>query len=507
MEDDDMSFFIQARDDCLQALQELSIIPTLVAAESAASGATLQETHGVLPTLRDILHHIQNYRAQDLTEMQLEMLLARKRHDFVHSYLVSLGDLGPREIRHEPGDAGTTKLFLKAKEFLDSFGLPYELVSGNHDLEGLDEFDTDKANLQAWMDCFDKPMPQFCRQIGQKTLLLGLSTVRFRDAPQSSHEVYVDDAQLEWFVQQVQAHPANEGWNILVFSHAPIAGSGLRVIQDVHVVNGCAWVNHCSEHTRSAFYQLVKENPQIVAWFNGHFHLSHDHQDAISTVGACTFVQVGVVGPGSTRDGRRQTRLVRGSGHRIQVYTINHHDRRDDNKCATVRLDVEINTKTGQVFRAPVDDSARNENWFQLYTPRENDDCYIESPNGSITRHFDTNKSHQNVRWWRMRDGQVIGLEKQKNQLVEYDRETLAPLGIVRDKHALGNRQVYVVENGTALVLVDNNNRTNIEVVHPNNDGSYFMNYQRNKRIRQEEKRREDIAKRWLEKHSTRENS
>ena len=73
-------------------------------------------------------------------------------------------------------------------------------TSGNHDLEGLDEFDNDEDNLQAWMDCFHKPTPQFCRKIGEKTLMIGLSTVRFRSAPFSSHEVHVDDAQLEWYV-------------------------------------------------------------------------------------------------------------------------------------------------------------------------------------------------------------------------------------------------------------------------------------------------------------------
>ncbi len=99
-------------------------------------------------------------------------------------------------------------------------------------------------------------------QIGERTILLGLSTVRFRDAPHSSHEVHVDDEQIKWFVETVQAHPASEGWKIIVFSHAPIMGSGLRVLQSVHVTNGCAWLNHCSPN-RNIFIQTVKANPQI----------------------------------------------------------------------------------------------------------------------------------------------------------------------------------------------------------------------------------------------------
>jgi hypothetical protein len=96
-----------------------------------------------------------------------------------------------------------------------------------------------------------------------------------------------------------------------------------------------------------------------------------------------------------------------------------------------------------------------------------------------------------------MADGKVIGLHE--GQLVEYDSETLSPLGIVVNKKTLGNREVFVIENVTTLVLVDNKTK-GIEVVHPNEDGSYWRKFQRNKRVRQEEQAREDIAKMWMEK-------
>lgn len=96
-----------------------------------------------------------------------------------------------------------------------------------------------------------------------------------------------------------------------------------------------------------------------------------------------------------------------------------------------------------------------------------------------------------------MADGAVLGLHQ--GQLVEYDPETLSPLGIVINQKNLGNRDVVVVEEGTALVLV-NEETQDMEVVHPNEDGSYWRKFQRNKRVRQEEKAREKIAKMWLEK-------
>ena len=52
-------------------------------------------------------------------------------------------------------------------------------------------------------------------------LLVGLCTTRFRAAVHSSHEVYVDEEQMEWFEDTVKKH---KGWKILVFSHAPILG-------------------------------------------------------------------------------------------------------------------------------------------------------------------------------------------------------------------------------------------------------------------------------------------
>ena len=237
--EDDMTSHWQARDDCLDALRELSLLLSTPANKNSEQEEDeREEEEGPLITVKSMLADLEETKAGALSAEQLEIVLERKRHgDLMKSFVVSLGDLGRKDIRHEPGDAGTTKSFQDAKEFLDSFeGLPYDIVAGNHDLEGLDEFPTsDALNLQAWMDVFGKTTPQFSRVIGQRTLLLGMSTVRFRDAPYSSHEVHVDDEQLRWFVDMVESHPAEDGWKILVFSHAPIMGSGLRVLQSVHV--------------------------------------------------------------------------------------------------------------------------------------------------------------------------------------------------------------------------------------------------------------------------------
>ena len=40
---------------------------------------------------------------------------------------------------------------LQVREYLDGYGHPYDIVGGNHDLEGIDEFATDEENLEAYL--------------------------------------------------------------------------------------------------------------------------------------------------------------------------------------------------------------------------------------------------------------------------------------------------------------------------------------------------------------------
>ena len=71
----------------------------------------------------------------------------------VSTVLCSLGDLGEsKSVRPKETQElfkGTTECHELAHEFLSSFGVPYEVIGGNHDLEGIDEFATDEANLEA----------------------------------------------------------------------------------------------------------------------------------------------------------------------------------------------------------------------------------------------------------------------------------------------------------------------------------------------------------------------
>ena len=131
--------------------------------------------------------------------------------------------------------------------------------------------------------------------------------------------MFVDDEQLAWFEATLRA---NRGRPTVVFTHAPVIGCGLRVLQSVHVKNRCAWLNH--SHNPHRFAEILAVNPQIKLWFSGHFHLSHDYRDSISVLGECAFVQVGVIGAGSTRDERRHSRLLRAGADGYRLFTLDH---------------------------------------------------------------------------------------------------------------------------------------------------------------------------------------
>lgn len=192
--------------------------------------------------------HIDPRRFEDYNEGRehwLEVFASDKEKRTKNQALVSLGDLGEsKNCDHNPANpselfAGTTLCHKIASEYLSSFGVPYEVIGGNHDLEGIDEFKTDKANLEMFCKLHKKPSPHFCREIAEKTVLVGLGSTIFREAQFTSHEVIVDEKQIAWFEQFLIDHPAADGWKIFVFTHAPPNGSGLRVLQENHVVNGC----------------------------------------------------------------------------------------------------------------------------------------------------------------------------------------------------------------------------------------------------------------------------
>mmetsp|Transcript_24953 Transcript_24953/g.36632 ORF Transcript_24953/g.36632 Transcript_24953/m.36632 type:complete len:623 (+) Transcript_24953:68-1936(+) len=451
--------------------------------------------------------------------------------------MVSLGDLGEskncdhNEVNPFELYAGTTLCHETAAEYLGSFGVPYEVIGGNHDLEGIDEFPTDEENLEVFLRSHNKPTPQFCREIAEKTLLVGLCSTVFRDATYTSHEVMVDDKQIEWFEQLLVDHPANKGWKIFVFTHAPPNGSGLRVLQENHVINGCCWLNHSDDKKCRNFIELVRKHRCIKGWFSGHFHLGQDYQDSITfpTIdpsegpypnrGSCVFAQTSVMRGGTSRDGRQQSRLLKGNKDGFEIFTVDHQ------RGGKIRLDATISYKddTHEVGVYQHDDIAyEHDEYFKVYSPQVGDEGYIcGAEQDEMCFIGDCDITKDSKCWWRLSCGRVLGVLN--GMLLEYDGSTMAPLGLVVSADEMVGKKIAVIDSGIeecvlnfeddgmdgadcadagytereqAVIMYDEQGV--VTVIQPNEDGSYWRKIVRNKIARMKEKRREKAAEDFL---------
>jgi len=415
---------------------------------------------------------------------------------------------------------------------------PIQSTTQNHDLEGIDEFDTDEANLELFLRAHNKPAPHFIRYIADKTILVGLTSTVFRDAKYTSHEVTIDQEQIDWFEHTLQTHPASEGWKVFVFTHAPPNGSGLRVLQENHVVNGCCWLNHSNEAQCSKFIELVREHRCIKAWFSGHFHLGQDYQDSITfpTVdpqegpypnrGSCVFAQTSVMRSGTSRDGRQQSRVIRGNAQGFEICTVDHAEGGSLRIDATITY-TDCNHEVGVYSHDDI--AKKGDQFFKVYAPCAGDEYHppdenLVSYDANGELHIDTPIDYDSVAWWYMACGRVLGLLN--GMMIEYDRSTLAPLGLVVGADELIGKRIAVVDSGIeencvvdfetegmegadctgsvgdereqAIMLV--NDQGGVVVIQPNEDGSYWRKIVRNKMIRQKEKRREDAGKAYAKR-------
>ncbi len=298
--------------------------------------------------------------------------------------VVSLGDQGGYS------HCGTRLSFTEGYDYFGGFGVPFYPLIGNHDMEGA-EFKQDKEAVAAWCEVFARARPYTAIDWGT-AVGITLSQTGFRSNEGSHHEVHIDDEQFDWLVQTVAAHRDRP---IFVFSHAPILGSGLRVLQDLHLKGPNAYLNHYTHPEK--FIELVQANPQIKLWFSGHNHLGHDYDDAITQAGHCTFVHTGVIGD-HTRDGRRHTRFLTFDATGFDLHTFDH-------EAGALRPDASLAYATHELVR------------HQAFGERPSDRFFPPppTPNGN---------------------GLVVGnsiLLRHRDMLVEYDRALGAPVGVVAD--------------------------------------------------------------------------
>ena len=286
---------------------------------------------------------------------------------------------------------GTWLSFQEGIDFLSGFGVPFHSLIGNHDLEGL-EYSSDQQAVAAWCQAFDREQPYYAADLGE-ALAICLSSTGFRLNSGCHHEVRLGAEQLTWFKATLAR---NRSRPTFVFAHAPVLGSGLRVLQNLHLKCPNAWMNHTDRP--GELMAIVAGNPQVKLWFSGHDHLGHDYQDSVSQVGSCTSVHTGVIGPVS-RDGARHTRLLEFNRQGFALYTIDH-------KSGGKMLDVEHSYADGASRRvSPVGVADESRHFPPLPYSAEFESLRIEESAFAIHR----------------------------GMVVEYDVALEAPLGVVAE--------------------------------------------------------------------------
>jgi hypothetical protein len=234
--------------------------------------------------------------------------------------------------------------------------------------------------------------------------------------------------------------------------------------------------------------------------------------------GSCVFAQTSVMRKGTSRDTRQQSRLIRGDKDGFQICTVDHKTG------GTVRVDATISYRgdDNEIGVYAHDDVAyQHDKFFKVYQPsagdtlHDPDDALVQFDDEMI---MDQPISKDTVAWWYMDCGRVLGMLN--GNLIEYDKSTLAPLGLVVGADELLNKRIAVINSGEgagciiqfdegmegadcgvvneareqAVVLIDDDAGT-VTVVQPNEDGSYWRKIVRNKMIRMKEVRRERAAK------------
>ena len=269
----------------------------------------------------------------------------------------------------------------------------------------------------------------------------------------------------------------------------------------------------------------MRKHRCIKAWFSGHFHLGQNYQNSITFPnsdeaeedgllpdrGSCVFCQTSVMRSGTSRDGHRQSRVLRGRPDGFEIMTVDHAHG------GKVRVDARVTyTDCDNEVGTYVTQEDEEHQFEQLYTPILDDDHSEHLPEEGLVEYDDTlllddDVSEETATWFYLKEGgRVLGIYK--GMLLEYDPSTLAPLGLVVSADELIGKRVAVIDADVyedasssantgpvqAVVLIDEDDES-VVVVQPNEDGSYWRKIVRNKMVRMLEMRREKAAKKFAQ--------
>lgn len=238
---------------------------------------------------------------------------------------VFLGDMGCN------ARLGSREGAQSAKKLLDRLERPVIALLGNHDVEYRPESGERPAPLQ-WYDETFGGRPWRAVET-EEALLLCLSVEpQPRESWLTRHSLYVSEEQFAWAREQLEKHPEKP---TILFTHAPMAGSGIRCCPPIHSAATDAYLDHSYQALR--WKKLARENPQIRAWCSAHFHMGHDYPAALTWAEDTLHISCGVASS-AARDGCRQTRFLELGEGKLIVSTLTHDQEGGLRRDATLNL-------------------------------------------------------------------------------------------------------------------------------------------------------------------------
>lgn len=162
--------------------------------------------------------------------------------------------------------------------------------------------------------------------------------------------------------------------------------------------------------------------------------------------------QTSVMRAGTSRDGRQQSRLLRGTKDGFEICTIDHQ------KNGQIRVDATIAYQDDShevgVY-AHEDEAYDHDNYFKVYQPQFNDHGYVcaDEDDEDLCLLTPEPITEDTVAWWKLSCGRVLGVVN--GMMLEFDKSTLAPLGLVVSGDMLLGKQVAIVDSGLEECMIN----------------------------------------------------
>lgn len=238
-----------------------------------------------------------------------DLQLSPEEHDQLAQYIhqvnqqspdlaVFMGDMGYH------GRTGSLEGMQVARQMLSQLACPFIPLMGNHDVEYLPGEQPVRTPEQWYAQVFGCSQNRYA--VVEKNVLLLCVSVERQPADQllTRHGLYVSDEQFRWVESQLQMHSDKPA---ILFTHAPMAGSGIRCCPPTHSAATDAYQDH--NYAPERWKSLARQYPQIRAWCSAHFHMGHHYPTALTWAENVLHISCGVM-TSAARDRSRQTRIL-----------------------------------------------------------------------------------------------------------------------------------------------------------------------------------------------------